>query len=95
VIEVHVGGDDVADLAVVDVQVVQGAAQVRPAVGGAGFDDSVGVTVADQVEAGDARRDVGGVDAGDVALENAVGACVWRVADECLSPVGGRGSCKG
>jgi hypothetical protein len=45
-------------------------------VGGAGFDDGIGLTVADEVEAGDARRDVGGIDAGDVALENAVGACV-------------------
>jgi len=58
--------------------VVEGAAQVAEAVIGACLDEGVLAGVADEVEAGDAGRNVVGVDAGDAARQGVERGGVWR-----------------
>lgn len=78
VIQVHVGGDNVADLLVRYAQVIEGTAQVAEAVVGAGLDQGVLAGVADEVEAGGAGLDVVGVDAGDASRQGVERGGVWR-----------------
>lgn len=95
VVEMHMGGHDVANLAVFNREVFKRATQIAQAVVGPGFYQGVFAVVAKQIKAGNAGFYVTGINADNVAgqrvkcLRLCVTACgiAWRIGGDGPSPV--------